>query len=134
MKYISQEKIKYLIAGGWNTVVGFGSFVFLYFLLKNSLHYIFILMISQVIGITNAYVSYKFFVFKTKGNYIKEYLRFYVVYGFAFIANLMLLPLFVEILKISPLFSQAVVIIITIIIGFFGHKNFSFSVTTESKS
>ncbi len=120
------EKIRFLIAGAWNTVFGYFSFVILYYLFSPATHYMILLVISNILSITNAYLSYKFFVFKTKGNFMKEYSRFYVVYGAAFIANLMLLPVFVELLRIHPLMSQALIIILTVIISYFGHKHFSF--------
>lgn len=121
-----QEKVKYLIVGGWNTIFGYASFTALYFLLRNFLHYTLVLVISYIIGITNGYIGYKFFVFKTKGNYLREYFRFYLVYGVAFIINLALLPVAVEFLKLNPVLSQGGIIFFTAIIGYLGHKNFSF--------
>jgi len=82
--------------------------------------------LSNIISITNAYVGYKIFVFKTEGNYLREYARFYVVYGSAFLLNFALLPLCVEILRISPVLAQAGLIFINVIFSYFGHKNFSF--------
>ncbi|OGC22182.1 hypothetical protein A3J90_02195 [candidate division WOR-1 bacterium RIFOXYC2_FULL_37_10] len=84
--------------------------------------------ISNIIGITNAYISYKFFVFRTRGNYLKEYLRFYIVYGFSMLFGFFLLPFSVEVLRVSPLIAQGIIIIITILISYIGHKNFSFGV------
>ena len=121
-----EEKVRYLIVGGWNTVFGYAAFAALYFLLRNFLHYTFVLVISYIFGITNAYICYKFFVFKTKGNYLREYLRFYLIYGIAFIINLALLPIAVEFLKLSPLLSQGGIVFFTVAISYFGHKNFSF--------
>ncbi len=120
------EKIRFLAAGAWNTLFGYFSFVILYYLFRSAAHYMILLVISNILSITNAYLSYKYFVFKTKGNFMKEYSRFYVVYGAAFIANLVLLPVFVELLRIHPLISQALIIILTVIISYFGHKHFSF--------
>lgn len=120
------EKIRFLIAGAWNTLFGYFLFALLFYLLSAKVHYMVLLAVSYIFSITNAYLSYKYFVFKTKGNFMKEYSRFYVVYGAAFIANLMLLPVFVELLRIHPLISQALIIILTVIISYFGHKHFSF--------
>jgi putative flippase GtrA len=90
------------------------------------------MIISNIISITNAYICYKFFVFKTRGNYIKEYLRFYLVYGIAFALNILLLPLFVRYLKIHPLVAQAIVTLFTIIISYWGHRHFSFRLSSET--
>ncbi|KKR38755.1 MAG: GtrA family protein [Parcubacteria group bacterium GW2011_GWF2_40_10] len=121
-----KEKIAYLLVGVWNTIFGYGSFVLLYYLFSLYVHYLFLLVISNILSITNAYVGYKFFVFKTKGDYLKEYIRFYLVYGVAFILNLVLLPVIVEFFKISPVIAQIFVIGLVIITSYFGHKHYSF--------
>jgi putative flippase GtrA len=127
-KFLTQheQKIRYLIIGGWNTLFGYSVFAGLYFWLSGSVHYLLILFISYVLSITNAYIGYKIFVFRTKGNILKEYLRFYVVYGASFLFNLVTLPFFVEMLKFNMYAAQAVVTIITILGSYVLHKNFSF--------
>ena len=121
-----REKILYLLVGGWNTIFGYGTFVALYYLLHHYIHYLFILIVTNIITITNAYIGYKIVVFRTKGNYLREYLRYYLVYGVSFIINLILLPIAVELLQLSPVIAQAIIMMLTIIISFLGHKHFSF--------
>ncbi len=121
-----EQKIRYLIIGGWNTVFGYGVFVALYFWFADSIHYLVILSISYILSITNAYIGYKLLVFRTKGNILREYLRFYVVYGASFLFNLATLPLFVEILNLNMYAAQAIVTMITILGSYVMHKNFSF--------
>jgi len=119
------EFIRFLIAGAWNTAFGYGVFILLFYM-PWKLHYIVVLILSNIITITNAYFCYKIFIFKTRGNYAREYLRFYGVYGITFGINLLLLPVFVEILKIHPVISQGMVLSVTIFASYFGHKHFSF--------
>lgn len=121
-----EQKIRYLIVGGWNTFFGYAVFAALYFWLAGSIHYLVILSISYILSITNAYIGYKFFVFRTKGNIVREYLRFYIVYGAAFLVNLAVLPLLVEIGDLNMYISQALVTMLTIIGSYILHKNFSF--------
>ncbi|MBI5399103.1 GtrA family protein [Candidatus Saganbacteria bacterium] len=121
-----QEKINYLLVGIWNTVFGYLTFVGLYCLLSVKIHYLFLLVISNVFSITNAYIGYKIFVFKTRGNYWQEYLRFYLVYGAALAVNFALLPIGVELLKISPPWALAGLTVINVIFSYYGHKKFSF--------
>ena len=120
------EKINYVIAGGWNTLFGYGVYFLLYSLFHKQVNYIVLLIPTNIVAITNAYFCYKFFVFKTKGNYLKEYLKFYIVYGSALLLNFLLMPLFVEIFGIPPLVSQGVILFFTIIISYIGHKFFTF--------
>ena len=127
MKLIpDSQALRYLIVGGWNTVFGYCVFALLYFMLSARIHYVVIAIVSGIISITMAYAGYKLFVFKTKGNYLSEYLKFYVVYGFSMILGLVLLPLFVEFLKLNVYLAQAIATIACIFISFFGHRNFSF--------
>ena len=126
---VHEEKIRYLLAGSWNTVFGYAAFAAMFFFWGNNIHYMAIMIISYIVSISNAYISYKFFVFKTKGNYLREYLRFYLVYGFAFILNIIMLPLSVEIFQINPLISQAAIVLFTAVFSYIGHKNFSFDVS-----
>jgi putative flippase GtrA len=77
-------------------------------------------------SITNAFVGYKLFVFRTRGNIIREYFRFYIVYGGSFLINVMLLPLFIGRLKMNVYASQAIITFMTIIGSFLMHKKFTF--------
>src|SRR3989339_210863 len=121
-----QQKINYLLVGVWNTIFGYGVFLALYFVSKPYVHYLVPWLVSNILAITNAYVGYKIFVFKTRGNYLQEYLRVYVVYGGSMALNLIYLPLCVEFLRISPPLDQAGWIFVSVIFSYLGHKNYSF--------
>ncbi len=122
-----REKINYLLVGGWNTIFGYFTFVLLYFLFSQRIHYLFLLVISNILSITNAYIGYKIFVFKTKGNYVREYLRFYLVYGGVMLLNFIALPIIVELSPLAPPIAQGGFICVTVVFSYFGHKHFSFN-------
>ncbi|MDD5593445.1 MAG: GtrA family protein [Candidatus Margulisbacteria bacterium] len=121
-----RQKIDYLLVGLWNTIFGYLAFVAFYYLLGHRVHYLWLLILSNILSITNAYVGYKLFVFKTKGNYLQEYARFYIVYGLAFLLNFALLPVGVEFFRFSPVIAQAALTFINVAFSYLGHKNFSF--------
>ena len=127
ISFENKKKIKYIAVGVWNTVFSYIAFVFLYLLTKSWLHYMVVLVLSQIAGITNAYICYKLFVFKTKGNIVREYLRFYVVYGTTFVVNLALIGFFVELLGINPVVSQGIIAIVVVTMAYFAHNRFSFN-------
>lgn len=121
-----RNKITYIIVGGWNTLFGYASFSILYFFLSRRLNSTVILTISYVLSITNAFIGYKAFVFRTKGNVLKEYLRFYVVYGGAYVANLILLPVLMGALFLNAYLAQALIVFLTMISSYVFHKRFTF--------
>lgn len=121
-----QEKLMYLIVGSWNTLFGYGLFAGLYGLLRNTFDYTVVLMISYIISIANNYLAYKFIVFKTRGNYFSEGLRFGLVYGAVYVINVGLLRLSAHLITINLLVMQAVFTVFVIIISYVGNKYFAF--------
>lgn len=121
-------KTKFLVAGGINTLFGLGLFPLVYILFKSyNFHYLIILCISQSICIIFSYMTNKFFVFQTKGNYLNEFFKFSSFYVIYFLLNLFTLPIMVELLKMGPILSQALFSILIIVSSFFWHSKLSFS-------
>jgi putative flippase GtrA len=127
--------IRYLLVGGWNTAFGYGVFAVLNYLLTGTIPYAYMVanLLANVISITIAYFGYKFFVFKTKGNYLREYLRTYLVYGATCLASLAMLPVAVVLVRLVianrvlvPYIAQAIILPIVVASSYFGHKKFSF--------
>lgn len=89
---------RYLSVGVFNTVFGYCSFLLVVRLLSTaiparylSLTAIAASLISTPLNITVAYFGYKFFVFKTEGNYLLEWLKCFAVYGTGMIPGLVAL-------------------------------------------
>jgi putative flippase GtrA len=122
-----QEKIRFLLAGGLNTVVGLSVYPILFFLLKPlQLHYLLILTLSQIICICFAFLTNKFLVFKTSGNYLKEsgkFLTFHLVY---YLVNLAVLPMLVELGGMNPVWAQSLFAVLVIITSYFWHSRITF--------
>ena len=122
-----QVKIRFLLAGFLNTVFGLGTFPALYFMLATfKLHYLIILAISQVICITFAFLTNKFLVFRTKGNYIPEILKFITFHLSYFIVNLFALPVLVELFHLGPVIAQSLFAILVIASSYFWHSRITF--------
>jgi putative flippase GtrA len=121
------RKIRYLATGMWNTLFGYGCFAILCRLGSMvHVHYLFALVGSQVLGTTNTFLSYKHFVFKTKGGYLREYFRFSLVYWVLFILNLCLLPVVVNAAHIGPILAQGMILPVTVVASYFFLSRFSF--------
>lgn len=129
------QLVRYLFVGGFNTAFGYSCFAVLNFVLADRVPYAYMVanIGSNIVAITVAFLLYKWFVFRTKGNYLREYLRTYVVYGSSALLGLALLPVLVAVVgmyikneRIVPYVAQAIVIPLVVIISFVGHKRFSF--------
>ncbi|MBF0176572.1 MAG: GtrA family protein [Magnetococcales bacterium] len=121
-----QNVIRYLIGGAYNTLFGFLFFAGIYYLFADVVHYLLLSVVSQVASVTNAFLVYRLFVFKSKGNALREYVRFYLVYGVSFIVGIVSMWIMVEVFAIHPIVSQLLILLSTVTISYFGHKNFSF--------
>lgn len=118
--------LRFLIVGGFNTVFSYMLLALLYHLFSERIHYMAIVVFASILNITQAYICHKFFVFKTKGNYIMEYLRYYVVYAVPMILSFIFFPFCIEVVKMNFYLTQALLTFITVIISYFGHKHVSF--------
>jgi putative flippase GtrA len=80
--------VRYVCVGVFNTVFGYCTFVIALTLLNAAISARFLYLtvvlasiVSNPINITVAYFGYKFFVFKTRGNYLMEWLKCFAVHG-----------------------------------------------------
>ena len=72
---------------------------------------------------------FKSYVFQTKKtNWIFEYLRSYVVYGIGALIGIFVLWITISLLNIDIYFAQAISMLATVLISFFGHKRFTFQI------
>lgn len=123
-----QTKIRFLIAGAFNTTIGLALFPAIYFLAAPmKLHYLVILTISQVLCISFAFLTSKFLVFRTSGNYLREtgkFLTFHLTY---FLVNLAALPALVEFVGMNPVLAQTLFAVLVIVTSYFWHSRITFS-------
>ena len=126
---------RYLLVGAFNTVFGYGTYALFVAILDRMMPHGYILasIISSVLNITVSYLNYKWFVFKTEGNYLREWARCVAVYSSAIILSTLLLPVLVFAIRrwtsfyaAAPYIAGALLIGCTTIYSFVGHKNFSF--------
>jgi putative flippase GtrA len=126
---------RYLLVGAWNTLFGYGTFALFTALLNPIVphSYIWASLLSSLLNITAAYLGYKWFVFKTKGNYLREWMRCVAVYSGGIIFGLIALPVLVHLIRRNsrffaeaPYIAGALLTVLVVIYSFLGHKKFSF--------
>ena len=127
--------VRYIVVGGFNTAFGYGLFALLTWSFRGlgSYNYMYAAVLANVIAISVAFLGYKWFVFRTRGNYLIEWIRCFGVYGTSALIGLACLPILVPILRHvlrrpeqAPYIAGAILMIVTVLFSFFGHKNFSF--------
>jgi putative flippase GtrA len=98
--------VRYLCVGGFNSLFGYTTSVVALTLLNLfhpeqllSLKAVLASVISTPFNITVAYFGYKFFVFRTKGNYLSEWLKCFAVYGTSMIPGLIALAAITRLLQ-----------------------------------
>ena len=125
-RLVARQEVRYLIAGAWNTVFGYGVYAGPYYLLHGRVHYMVVAAVGSVAAISMAYATHKLFVFRTKGHVLREYLKFCGVYGVTSALGLVALPLCVELLGMSPYTAPLFILAITVVVSYLAHKHFSF--------
>ena len=123
---LNQKRIRYLLVGGLNTLVGYSIGIAIYKAFSDSLGILWIGVISNILSITVAFLSYKTLVFKTKGMWLTEYMKSYLVYGGIAVIGIIFLWVFVDKMKISIWLAQALVMGMTVIISYLGHSRLTF--------
>lgn len=123
-----QVKVRFLMAGALNTAIGLAVYPALYFLAAPlKLHYLVILAISQVLCVTFAFLTSKFLVFRTSGNYLRESGKFLTFHLSYFLVNLAALPALVELVGMNPVWAQTLFAVLVIVTSYFWHSRITFS-------
>jgi len=117
-----------LLIGGVNTSLGYALLVLFEVTIGKELGYLVSLYLSYSIAIGLAFVLHRRFTFRIvgTGNSLIDLMRFSGVYVVALAANTLTLPLLIEIAGVPPLPAQAIVVMVTTILSYLGHKYFSF--------
>jgi putative flippase GtrA len=125
---------RFLAVGGFNTLFGYGLFALMnWWLTRVPYGYLLATLLSNLIAITVAFLGYKWFVFRTKGNYLREWVRCVGVYGTTMLINLTGMAVLVPVLRrhmeqpqAASYLAAALVLMVTVPLSFLGQKKISF--------
>ena len=94
---------RYVLVGLWNTLFGYGDFALWTAALAPVVPHSYIpaSIIAAPLNLTVSYLGYKWVVFKTHGNYLREWSRCVVVYGSAMVLGIVLLPVVVFLVRVT---------------------------------
>jgi len=121
-----EQGLRFLIVGAFNTAFGFLLFALMLHLAGDRVHYLVVLVVAMVIAVLVAFAAYRTFVFRVRGHVLRDLGRFSLVYVGVLAANVIALPLLVEVAGLAVLTAQAIVVVGTVITNFLLHRSFSF--------
>lgn len=136
------QLLRFIAVGVWNTVFGYATFALLAFLFERDhpkYGYIAAGAISSALNISVAFLGYKWFVFKTKGHYLREWARCVAVYSSSIVLGLILLPILVlairhatDLDRSAPFLAGAVLAVANALYNFVGNKKYTFRTTAAT--
>lgn len=124
------EKVRFLVVGVWNTLFSLGVLWLLDRLIPydqgSLLQKQGILFASWVVSVTQNFFTFKFLVFRSKGHWLKEYVRMYVTYAVTFVVQSVMTLAISEIFDLRVFWANLPTIVVVAILSYFGHKYFTF--------
>jgi putative flippase GtrA len=124
------EKVRFLFVGGWNTLFSIGVLWvldrYIPYDAKSLVQKEAVLVLSWVISVTQNFFTFKLLVFRTRGNWLKEYLRMYVTYAAAFVVQSGIILALSTWLGWSLFWANLPTIVVVTVMSYFGHKYFTF--------
>lgn len=119
------DKIRFLLVGGFNTCVSYLIFIISLHLFGEA-HYQLSVALQWSISSVFSYINQKFFVFCTKGNYLKEYFKCCTTWVISYTCNALMIELFVRYLNINVYLAQIMAVLIASVLTYILFKYFAF--------
>ena len=127
-KIFKIKEFRYFFAAICNTFLGYFMSLLIYSYCHAFLHILIIGLIVIIFNVSISFFTYKFFVFKTKNHWLKEYLKTYITYGVAITISLCILWFTVDYLKIQFWIAQGFATLISAFSAYLGHNYFTFKI------
>ena len=126
------DKIRFMIIGFINAVNSYIIFAIALFLIGKE-HYQLCVTLQWAISSVFSYLTQKFFVFCTKGNYIREYLKCCTTWLVSYLLNVVVLELLIRYVLPNAYISQLLSIMIVSIATYILFKYFAFKVRLDKE-
>ena len=131
------EKLRYLLVGGFNTVLAYSVLNFLdWFFGKINEMYMLgataevvanaALIFQYIITVNVSVMTMRYYVFRSNGNWKKEFAKAWSVYIFLYLINAPIMTLLMVVFDLRTWAAQGIYLIFSTIITFILHKYFSF--------
>lgn len=121
------DKIRFLFIGGVNAAISYVIFAIAVYLIGQE-YYQFCVIIQWTLSSVFSYFNQKFFVFCTKENYLKEYLKCCSTWAVSYFINVIILELLVRFAIKNVYISQFISIFLVSVVTYVLFKYFAFRV------
>ena len=119
------DKIRFLIIGAINAAISYVIFAIAVFLIGDK-YYQICAALQWVISSFFSFTIQKLFVFCTKGNWIKEYLKCCTTWLVSYLLNVLILEVFVQYLHLNVYIAQFLSIFTVSVVTYVMFKYFAF--------
>lgn len=126
LRIVKDQRLAFLLAGGANTLLGLGWFWLFDVTVGRTAGYMVTLLLAHISSVLCAFVIYRRLVFRVRGHVLVDLARFESVYLVAIGVNAVALPVLVQFGHFSPFGAQCLIVVVTTLISYFGHRYFSF--------
>ncbi len=121
-----ERKLKFIVVGGVNTLIGYGLFALVYYIASGEVHYLWIGTVSHVLSASVAFLTHRTFVFHSSAPLFPEFVRCQIAYAALLPVGLGLLFLFHEIAGLPVLAAQAMAIVCSVVLNYLANAKFIF--------
>ena len=119
------DKIRFLIIGALNAAISYVIFAAALFLIGEAYYQVCVALQWGISSIFS-YLNQKFFVFCTKGNYVKEYLKCCTTWLVSYLVNVIILELLMKLVFKNAYVVQFISIFLVSVITYVLFKYFAF--------
>lgn len=143
------DKLRFLIAGAWNTAFSYGLFVGALAVLGGPLGtlasssarpvawlgehaYLIVQWLTWVVAVVQSTATMKYLVFRRPGDFGSQVRRAYLIYLPAQGLSSLILWLSVTVVHLAPQVGQLIAIAVTTVVSYLGHKYFTFALPAEA--
>ena len=138
------QKLRFLLVGGFNTVFAYSILALILWIFENinnstKLGFASVLVanaalfVQYVITINVSFLTMRYYVFQSHGDWKKEFVKAWSVYLFLYLINSPILSFLMVIVGLSPLVAQALYLTFSTIATFILHKYYSFRQRTQKQ-
>lgn len=131
------QKLRYLLVGGFNTVFAYSILAILIWTyekinISNNLNLNeeiianLALFTQYVLCVNLSFITMKYYVFQSKGNWRAEFVKAWSVYIFLYLINAPIMTFLMVTMNLHALVAQAIYLIFSTIITYILHKYYSF--------